>query len=181
MSRRRIVVTGATGFIGQHLVSRLFEDGERVCILTRNPEKVPFEWKKRLAILKGDLLDKDFSLPDNADVVFHCAGEIKDKDKFEKTNVEGTRNIVRACLKHRQCKLVHLSSVGVMGSESSGIIDETAKCLPKNAYEKTKYKAEKISPIRYSFDNASSFYFFGVKADKPLMPKDIVSYYRGAL
>jgi SAM-dependent methyltransferase len=40
---------------------------------------------------------------------------------------------------------------------------------------------EKIIPIRYSFDNASSFYFFGAKTDNPLMPKDIVSYYRGAL
>lgn len=40
---------------------------------------------------------------------------------------------------------------------------------------------EKMIPIRYGFDNASSFYFFGAKADKPLMPKDIVSYYSGAL
>lgn len=40
---------------------------------------------------------------------------------------------------------------------------------------------EKIIPIRYSFDNASSFYFFGAKTDKPLMAKNIVSYYRGAL
>jgi len=94
--------------------------------------------------LYSTTFDNISSLSGRIDIVFHCAGEIKDKEKFEKTNVEGTRNIVRACLKHRQCKLVHLSSVGVMGSESSGIIDETAKCLPKNAYEKTKYKAEKI-------------------------------------
>lgn len=40
---------------------------------------------------------------------------------------------------------------------------------------------ENMIPIRYGFDNASSFYFFGAKADKPLMPKDIVSCYRGAL
>jgi len=40
---------------------------------------------------------------------------------------------------------------------------------------------EKIIPIRYGIDNASSFYFFGTKTDKPLMPKDIVRYYRGAL
>ena len=40
---------------------------------------------------------------------------------------------------------------------------------------------EKIIPVRYSFDNASSFYFFGSKANKPLAPKDIVSYYKGAL
>lgn len=39
---------------------------------------------------------------------------------------------------------------------------------------------EKVIPIRYAYDNASSFYFFGFKAAKPLMPKDIVSYYRGA-
>ena len=57
-----MLVTGATGFIGQHLVNRLLEEGENVCVITRNLDKVPSKWKDRLSILKGDLSDRDFSL-----------------------------------------------------------------------------------------------------------------------
>ena len=144
MKDPKIFVTGATGFIGRHLVNSLLERKQYLYILTRNPDRVPLRWKDRLSILKGDLSDTGFSLPDGTEIVFHCAGEIKDKSRFQETNVEGTRNIVNACLKHGRCKLVYLSSVGVMGADKDGLIGEGTNCSPKNIYEKTKYEAERI-------------------------------------
>jgi len=117
MKESEIFITGATGFIGRHLVNRLIEKGERIRILTRNPDKVLSKWQDRLSISIGDLLDTKLKLPNDTTVVFHCAAEIKDESRFEKVNVEGTKNIVRACLEHSRCRLIHLSSVGVIGAE----------------------------------------------------------------
>ena len=144
MESRGVFVTGATGFIGQHLVNRLLEEGQGMWKLTRNPDKIPFQWKDKLAILRADLSDSGLSLPKETKVVFHCAGEIRDKVKLKSTNTEGARNIVRACLEHKGCKLVHLSSVGVMGAKRDMVVNEGRGCFPKNMYEKTKYEAEKI-------------------------------------
>lgn len=144
MENFSIFISGATGFIGQHLVAYFIAQSRNVFVLTRNMQKVPSEWKKELSIIEGDLSAGNFSLPNGVNVVFHCAGEIRNKNKFEKTNIEGTRNIVNACLKHGKCKLVYLSSVGVMGADKDGFIDEAQNCYPKNIYEKTKHEAEKI-------------------------------------
>jgi len=144
MNKREIFITGATGFIGQHLVNFLLGKGEKISILTRNPDKVPSEWKDRVLILKGDLSDEGFSLPENLNVIFHLAGEINDTLRLEKSNIIGTRNIVKACLKHKGCNFIYLSSVGVMGTNFPGFVDENIDCFPRNMYEKTKYEAEKI-------------------------------------
>jgi nucleoside-diphosphate-sugar epimerase len=144
MRKDLIFITGATGFVGRHLVNRLLATGANLCILTRNPDRVPPEWKDKITVLTGDLSDEKLRLPIEAGIVFHCGGEIRDKSLFEKTNAEGTRNIVKACLEHKKCKFVHLSSVGVMGSKGSFTVYEDFPCNPQNMYEKTKYEAEKI-------------------------------------
>jgi 2-alkyl-3-oxoalkanoate reductase len=144
MEKPTIFVTGATGFIGQNCVSRLLDDYQAIIVLTRDLRKIPVNWKEKVSVLEGDLSDEGLTLPAGTRVVFHCAGETKDKSMFQETNVEGTRNIVKACLKHGKCRLVYLSSVGVTGADKDGSIDEAANCFPKNIYEKTKYEAEKI-------------------------------------
>ncbi len=142
--KNNFFITGATGFIGRHLACHLLEQGECVSVLTRHPEKVPLSWKGRLTIAQGDLTEDACPFPDRIDVIFHCAGEIRDQNRFERVNVDGTRRVVDACLARPGCALVHLSSVGVMGSEGPGVVDETRPCLPKSPYEKTKYAAETI-------------------------------------
>ena len=143
MKNSRVFVTGATGFIGQYLVRRLLGEGNNVCILTRDLDKVPPEWKGRVSILKGDLSDKELSLPDETEVVFHCAGEIKDEMKMFSVHVTGTRNLCAAA-RHRIRHWVQLSSVGAYGPHSSGVVTEETPLRPVGVYETTKMRSDQL-------------------------------------
>ncbi|MDD5173443.1 MAG: NAD(P)-dependent oxidoreductase [Candidatus Omnitrophica bacterium] len=143
MKNSRVFVTGATGFIGRSLVRRLMDECNSVCILTRNPGRVPPEWKDKVTVLKGDLSDKRLSLPDGIEVVFHCAGEIKDETKMFSVHVTGTENLCAAA-KHRIRHWVQLSSVGAYGPRSSGVIMEETPLRPAGIYETTKVESDQL-------------------------------------
>lgn len=140
-----VVVTGATGFIGRHLVERLLQEEARLEIVTRNRRRVPQEWQGRSSVMEKDIAEGTFQLDSRAEVVFHCAGEIRDPRRFYKANVEGTRNVLNACVRNGIKRFVYLSSVGVIGMEKPGTFDETSPCFPKNDYEQSKLEAEKLA------------------------------------
>ncbi|MCD6463522.1 MAG: SDR family oxidoreductase [Thermotogae bacterium] len=134
-----IVVTGATGHIGNVLVRQLLSMGEKVRVLVP-----PFEDLKPLdgldvEIFRGDVLDiqdleKAFQ---GAKVVFHLAGVIsitsKKRNLMYKVNVEGARNVAKVCRKLGIKRLVHTSSVHALREVKPGsIIDENVPFDPEN-------------------------------------------------
>lgn len=138
---KKIFITGATGYIGQHLVDSLIKKGKEVYILTR--KKTSFFLNNRnVHVIIGDITDP-ISLPPNIDSIYHCAGVIHKPQEMEKVNVLGTQNIVNLAIKNN-CKLIYLSSAGIIGKTNTTILDENTICNPQNAYEISKYKAEQI-------------------------------------
>ena len=94
-------VTGATGFIGQHLVAKLLENGQKVRILTRDRRRVSEQWHGAVEVLTGDLLNRkvlDSALAD-VSVLFNLAGEIRDKALFRSVNEVGVQNLLEGCLR----------------------------------------------------------------------------------
>ena len=139
------VVTGATGFIGKRLVPALLRCNHNVSVITRTPGNVLPEWRNEVEIIKGDISDSRFGIPQNCEILYHCAGSINDPRLFYAANVRGTQNVLNECRKLPDFKrFVHLSSVGVMGCRKSGRYDETTPCSPRNTYEQTKLKAEQM-------------------------------------
>lgn len=138
---KKIFITGGTGFIGQHVVTKLLESLDiELVILTR--ESLPDQ--ERIRYVQGDLSDKDL-LRNNihgCDSVLHLAGCKKDPLSFVSTNIEGTANILSACQSASVQKLIYVSSVGVIGETSDLIITEKSECRPINGYEKSKHSAE---------------------------------------
>lgn len=132
-------MTGATGFIGRYLIAGLLDEEYTVYALTR---KSNCGLDKRVRLVNGDIIT-DVDVPANITTIFHCAGIISQEDQMEKVNVSGTQRVVEAALK-QNCRLVHLSSAGVVGNFSNNYIDETTECHPLNLYERTKHAAEKI-------------------------------------
>lgn len=114
----KALVTGATGFIGGHIVNRLISDGWRVCCLVRNHSKAAKLINLGADIIIGDLQDSDALRCGSKDVdcVFHAAAKVSDWgswEEFEKDTVIGTRNILTAAAANKVSRFVHISSVDV--------------------------------------------------------------------
>ncbi|WP_338393449.1 NAD-dependent epimerase/dehydratase family protein [Fulvitalea axinellae] len=148
-----IVLTGATGVIGKHILRNLVNRGHRVrCMLRpgRSQEGLP-DYGELVSWQEASLFDPSDleNLLNGAEKVIHSAGFVSflrsDRDNLFKTNVEGTANLVNACLDAGIKKLVHLSSIAALGSgKKSGTVDEKAKWEEDNAsaYAHSKRLAE---------------------------------------
>jgi len=134
-------VTGASGMIGAQIVHRLLKMGYRVRVLSR---KKLFN-DKRIKVFKGGLEQEETlkSFLKNASVLFHCAGELRDRSKMWDVNVLGTRRLLRIAETSDIKYLCHLSSAGVTGRTKNGLVSENTKGGPQNLYERCKYAAEK--------------------------------------
>ncbi len=122
-------VTGATGHVGASLVRALLGQGRRVRVLVRNDERAVEGLK--VEKIKGDVLDPAslLELFKGADTVFHLAAKISltgsEGGVVEKTNIQGTKNVIEACLRRKVKRLVHFSSIHAFSSPpDGGIIDE---------------------------------------------------------
>ncbi len=153
---KRVLVTGATGFIGQHLVKRLLAvDPAQVRIVTRsrppaNAFLEPNE-RRRLEAVVGDLsLPDDFEpLCEDIDVVFHTAAVVPYRPGVPKAvlackqlNVEGTTRLARAAARSGVARFVHVSSTAAMGIQGEGVVDEQSPCYPDSPYGRSKRNAE---------------------------------------
>lgn len=144
-------MTGATGFIGGHLVEHLLREGKHVRILVRDRTKVPGAWEGRIEVVEGDLT-RSHELREavyGVDMVYHLAGVINlpagREELYTRVNLGGTQNLFNAVVARggRIKRFLYCSSVGVFGLLTNLPADEKASCIPSNAYEASKYEAEK--------------------------------------
>ncbi len=158
-----ILVTGGTGLVGSHLLLELVKQGQPVRALCRNTSskkdvEALFDFYQAKNLYKhvqwviGDVLDY-FSLVEvlkEVTVVYHCAAMVsfKPSDRAEmfEINVEGTANLVNACIDKHIAKFCFVSSIATLGkSMDDGMIDET--CYWQNddnhsVYSQSKFRAE---------------------------------------
>ena len=146
---KTVFITGATGLIGSHLLKALTKQGKKVKALYRTQkafEHPCVEW------VRGNINDILLLEEATQDVqqVYHCAALVsfnpKQKKELLKTNVDGTANIVNACLENNVQKLLHVSSVSALGRlRNSAMIDETMQWSEEtnnSIYGESKYLAE---------------------------------------
>lgn len=148
-TKRNILVTGASGFIGGNLAARLSLGGNNVYALTRSPLE---HYEQRVSNVVGNIMNPEslISTIRECGAIYHCAAYIsfskKDFQKAYQINVEGTRNILETALNAGVKKVVHLSACAVLGfsSDKNIIIDETAnpEIKENNVYAFTKKLAE---------------------------------------
>jgi nucleoside-diphosphate-sugar epimerase len=146
----RVLITGAGGFIGSHLVEDQLNRGREVTAVDLHTdwlEQLPAN--PRLTILKGDFADRallDSHLAGHQ-VCFHLASAHLEKnvgeEYFWQVNVRATREFIERCYQAGIPRFVHCSSVGVYGDIKNPPADEESDCHPDVAYEKSKLAGEK--------------------------------------
>jgi len=141
----KVAVTGGTGFIGRKLVLHHLEAGDSVRVLSRRPRSAA-GLPDAVQLYGGDLGSGQSDLGgflDGADVLYHCAAELRDRARMRLVHVLGTRSLLEAA-RGKIGRWVQLSSVGVYGPVRSGTIDESAPIRPVGEYETTKWEAERL-------------------------------------
>ena len=146
-----VFVTGATGLVGSYLVKELARQGKHVKALYRS-EVPDITGKDKVEWVKGDILDIIFlnEIMQGVAQVYHCAAVVSfdpaQKHEMFATNVEGTANVVNACLLSEVNKLCFVSSVAALGQLRKGqLIDENvlwSEETNSSNYGKSKYLAE---------------------------------------
>jgi nucleoside-diphosphate-sugar epimerase len=146
----KILITGATGFIGSRLAEKLACEGHEITALVRKASNAKFLKELGVKLFSGDIRIKKTlkGITKDMDIVFHLAGMLGKFGIPEKlywdTNFRGTKNILEECLKQNVEKFIYCSSAGVLGPIKKPPADETHPRNPSNIYEKTKAEAEKL-------------------------------------
>ncbi len=146
------LVSGATGFLGCHLLGRLHENGFLIRALARPTSTIEPRVRTEAEICVGDVLDRRSlrAAVSGQRLVFHTAGRVSDwgtRRDFWQTNVEGTANVISACREAGVKRLIHVSSLSVLGLPRCGKhVDENTSPdeAPRDFYSISKIAAEKL-------------------------------------
>lgn len=164
---KKVLITGAGGFIGSHLSEALVEKGCRVRSFVRYNSRNTWGWlensshRQGIEIVSGDIRDYD-SVKDamrDVDIVFHLAALIGipysyvSSLAYIKTNVEGTYNVLQSARELGTGKIVHTSTSEVYGTAQFVPITEKHPINPQSPYAATKASADFLAMSFYrSFD-----------------------------
>ena len=148
----KVLITGAGGFIGSHLVDSQLEHGHEVRAVDLHINLLGHQGANpRLEAIRGDITERDFvqELVKGTDVVYHLASAHLDvslsDEHYHQVNVAATLSLLEAARQAGVRRFVHCSSVGVIGDVKHSPADETTECHPINIYERTKLEGEKVA------------------------------------
>ncbi len=147
-----ILLTGATGFLGRHLVDEFLAQGHELRLLVRNASDRTLPWGNLVEVVSGDILDPLIlaQAMEGVETVVHAAAVVsfarKKRNTLKQANVTGTARVVDACLATGVNKLLHISSISATGRAGKGEwVDESTKWQDNashDLYGQTKRAAE---------------------------------------
>jgi dihydroflavonol-4-reductase len=146
----KVLITGATGFVGGAVCDQLLAAGRDVRVLSRDPSAAEGFAERGAELVAGDILDTD-SLERalaGCEVVYHAAGVngmcVRDPAPMFRANVTGTENVVRAASRAGARKIVYTSSAATIGEVKGVVADEHSphRGTFLSNYERSKFEAE---------------------------------------
>lgn len=160
---KKVLVTGAGGFIGSHLTERLVELGANTRAFVHYNSRGTWGWldyspmKSQIEIVAGDIADRDsvWKAMQSVDIVFHLAALIGIPYSYHapvsyvRANVEGTLNLLQAALEANVQSVVHTSTSEVYGTAQYVPIDEQHPLQGQSPYSATKIGADKLAEAFY--------------------------------
>ncbi len=148
--KSRVLVTGACGFVGSHFIDQLLAQSNYVVRGMDLPQADSVFLDRKAEFIPGDLRDPKTlnRIVDGVDVIFHVASIFRFSatyDDLYAVNVEGTRNLCKACIAAKVSKLILISSAGVYGIPQSLPVTEEDSPNPSNVYEQSKFEQEQAA------------------------------------
>ncbi len=150
----RILVTGASGMLGLHLVEALRRRGHEAVSLVRPNTFAKRPWAQRILtdtlVVKASVTDPSGlveAIDKHApyDAVIHTAAVLRGRRAEWRVNFEGTRNLLEALERHPPGTLILISSILALGDKLRETAEELEECAPRTVYERSKCEAEKLA------------------------------------
>lgn len=157
--QKRVLITGADGFIGSHLTEMLVKEGYAVRALAQYNSFNYWGWledidcQNEIEIVTGDIRDPHYckQITKNIDVIFHLAALIAipysylAPDSYVDTNIKGTLNICQAAMENNVSRVIHTSTSEVYGTALYVPIDEKHPLQPQSPYSASKIGADSMA------------------------------------
>jgi len=161
---KKILITGADGFIGSHLTEMLTAKGYQVKALSQYNSFNNWGWledidcKDQVEVLTGDIRDPHYCkyITKDVNIVFHLAALIAipysyiAPDSYVDTNIKGTLNICQAAKENGNIRVIHTSTSEVYGTAQYVPIDENHPMQPQSPYSATKIAADAMAMSFYN-------------------------------
>jgi len=167
LTNKRILVTGADGFIGSHLTEMLLDQNNKVIALSQYNSFNSWGWLEdipmyeNLEIVSGDIRDPHFckEITKDIDIIFHLAALIAipysyvAPDSYVDTNIKGTLNICQAAKENKVTRIIHTSTSEVYGTAQYVPIDENHPKQAQSPYSASKIAADAMAMSFYNAFN----------------------------
>ena len=164
---KKVLITGADGFIGSHLTEMLVSQGYKVKALSQYNSFNSWGWldsiycKEDIEIATGDIRDPHYCkiITKDVDIIFHLAALIGipfsyvAPDSYVETNIKGTLNICQAAKENGISRLIHTSTSEVYGTAQYVPIDEKHPLQPQSPYSASKIAADSMAMSFYNSFN----------------------------
>lgn len=143
----KVLVTGASGFLGGHLIEELVGRGHEVVAMVRQGSDTLYLDYLKLEIRRADLTDPEslVGAVRGVEAVVHLAAYYTfsgKKELYERINVQGTRHLLEAMVRNGVKRIVYCSSTEAMGPTQRAAADEGSECHPYYEYGRSKLRAE---------------------------------------
>jgi dihydroflavonol-4-reductase len=149
-NKKRVLVTGATGFTGGALARKLVEQGNHVVALVRKTGNIKALQALGVELVYGDITDREavISAAENCDVIYHIAAVFRTAGHpdsyYQGVNTTGVQHVVDAALQHKVGHTVHCSTIGVHGDVEDLPSNEESPFNPGDIYQRTKLDGEQL-------------------------------------
>lgn len=148
--KKRVLVTGATGFTGGALASKLHAQGHQVVALVRKSANTEALQRINAELVIGDISDAEAvqQAAQGVDIIYHIAAVYRTAghpdEYYEAVNVGGVENVIAAARTHKVARTVHCSTIGVHGDIEEIPSNEDSPFNPGDIYQRTKLAGEEL-------------------------------------